>query len=105
MTRAERITPGELSSPGGRDSLIIDVRKFPDDNRIPGSVRYDPAGLENGENVPFTPEREVVLYCGSGNSCGRIAAALRERGYNALALEGGYKAWVEAGLPTEPRPD
>jgi rhodanese-related sulfurtransferase len=28
---------------------------------------------------------------------------LRDRGYRAAALEGGYRAWVDAGLPTEKR--
>ncbi len=81
---------------------IIDIRKHPDDRRIPGSIRLDPAPLEDGTNVPFTREDEIVLYCGSGNSCARVANILRERGYNATALEGGYKGWVDAGLPTEP---
>lgn len=82
----------------------IDIRKDPDERQIPGSIRGDGAALENAEDLPFTRDREVVLYCGSGNSCSRVAAKLCERGYNAVALEGGYKAWLEAGLPTEPRP-
>jgi rhodanese-related sulfurtransferase len=31
-----------------------------------------------------------------------VAQTLREKGYNAEALEGGYTAWKEAGLPLEP---
>jgi rhodanese-related sulfurtransferase len=86
-----------------RSRQIVDIRKKPDDRQIPGSVRLDPVQLEEGTNVPFAREDEIVLYCGSGNSCARIASVLRERGYNATALEGGYKGWLEAGLPTEPR--
>lgn len=88
---------------GTASRRYIDIRKNPDDRQIPGSIRLDPASLEDGTNVPFAPEDDVVLYCGSGNSCSRVAKALRERGYNATALEGGYKGWLEAGLPTEPR--
>ena len=97
--KREKIAPEELRS---SDAIVIDIRKNPDDRQIPGSVRYDGAAIESGEQ-PLPKDREVVLYCGSGNSCSRIAATLRERGYNALALDGGYKAWVEAGLPTAPR--
>ena len=96
----EKITADELSSSA---ALIVDIRKAPDDRMIPGSVRMEGAALEApGAAIPFGKEREVVLYCGSGNSCSRIAAELRERGYNTVALDGGYKAWVESGLPTEP---
>ena len=81
---------------------IFDIRKAPDDRQIPGSERYDGERMESGE-VPFDKDERVVLYCGSGNSCSRIAADLRGQGYDAVALDGGYAAWKEAGLPTEPR--
>ena len=82
---------------------IIDIRKKPDEQQIPGSVRYSSEDLENADQLPFEKDDYVVLYCGSGNSCSRIANALRERGYtNAQALEGGYAAWREAALPVEP---
>lgn len=82
---------------------IIDIRKKPDERQIPGSIRYSGEALENAQQLPFDKDEHVVLYCGSGNSCSRIAQTLRERGYaNAEALEGGYAAWKEAGLPLEP---
>jgi rhodanese-related sulfurtransferase len=81
---------------------VIDIRKEPDDRQIPGSLRYDGAALEDADALPFTEQDEVVLYCGSGNSCSRVAATLRERGYNTVALEGGYRAWKESGFDTEP---
>lgn len=82
---------------------IIDIRKKPDDMQIPGSARYNGEALEHGDKLPFGKEERVVLYCGSGNSCSRIAQTLREKGYaHAEALEGGYAAWKEAGLPLEP---
>jgi rhodanese-related sulfurtransferase len=82
---------------------VFDIRKNPDDRRIPGSVQAEGSALENGDELPFGKDEDVVLYCGSGNSCSRIAKTLRDRGYHATALEGGYKAWVDAGLPTEER--
>ncbi len=33
----------------------------------------------------------------------RIAETLRRRGYHTVALQGGYRGWVDAGLPTEER--
>lgn len=83
---------------------IFDIRKHPDNRQIPGSVRVDGEMLDEGRDLPFAQDENVVLYCGSGNSCSRIARNLRERGYQARALEGGYRAWVEAGFETEERP-
>jgi rhodanese-related sulfurtransferase len=83
--------------------LLIDIRKKPDEAQIPGSVRYSGEQLEHAQRVPFGKDERVVLYCGSGNSCSRVAQTLRERGYaNVEALEGGYAAWKDAALPTEP---
>ena len=82
---------------------LIDIRKKPDEMQIPGSVRYSGEALENAVELPFLKDEHVVLYCGSGNSCSRVAQTLREKGYdNAEALEGGYAAWKDAGLPLEP---
>src|SRR5690242_4228664 len=88
-------------APGG--VKIVDIRKKPDEQQIPGSVRYSGEELESAERLPFEKDEHVVLYCGSGNSCSRVAQTLREKGYkNAEALEGGYAAWKDAGLPLEP---
>jgi rhodanese-related sulfurtransferase len=85
---------------------IIDIRKKPDDMQIPGSIRYSGEELEHAEQLPFGKDEHVVLYCGSGNSCSRVAQTLREKGYQkAEALDGGYAAWKDAGLPLEPITD
>ncbi|HEV7180500.1 MAG TPA: rhodanese-like domain-containing protein [Candidatus Baltobacteraceae bacterium] len=81
---------------------IIDIRKRPDERQIPGSQRYDGEALSNAEFLPFKHDDKIVVYCGSGNSCSVLAEELRDRGYDARALEGGYRKWKEAGLPTEP---
>ena len=94
----ERISAHELSR--ARGVRIVDIRKNPDGRQIPGSQRTDGAALESAA-PPFTKGEPVVLYCGSGNSSTRVAASLRSRGYDAIVLDGGYAAWVSAGLPTE----
>jgi len=98
----ERIGPRELQARA--DNLkVFDIRREPDDRKIPGSIPFEGAALESGTDVPFGKDEPVVLYCGSGNSCSRIAKTLRDRGYDAVALDGGYKGWVAEGLPTEDR--
>ncbi|HTJ27232.1 MAG TPA: rhodanese-like domain-containing protein [Candidatus Limnocylindria bacterium] len=86
------------------DAVILDVRGNPDDMRIPGSLRFDSDVLLEDPTLPADIARDAVIavYCGSGNTCRRVAAVLRERGYDARALEGGYRSWRDAALPLEP---
>ena len=44
----------------------------------------------------------LVLYCGGGYRSALAADALQKMGYTtAISLDGGWRAWVEAGLPVE----
>jgi rhodanese-related sulfurtransferase len=44
----------------------------------------------------------LVLYCGGGYRSALVADALQKMGYkNAISLDGGWRAWNEAGLPVE----
>jgi Fe-Mn family superoxide dismutase len=46
------------------------------------------------------------VYCAWGFEIGGdCAARLRERGIDAVAIEGGLGAWRADGLPTEPLPE
>jgi rhodanese-related sulfurtransferase len=85
--------------------MIIDVR---------GPSEYAAGHVAGAVNIPLgqlpkhmksiPQEQQIVTYCNMhhrGESRGeRAAAMLRERGYKARALDGGYPAWSELGLPT-----
>ena len=44
----------------------------------------------------------LVLYCGGGFRSALSAQALQKMGYtNVISLDGGWRAWNEAGLPVE----
>ena len=44
----------------------------------------------------------LVLYCGGGFRSALVADALQKMGYtNAISLDGGWRAWSQAGLPIE----
>ena len=44
----------------------------------------------------------LVLYCGGGYRSALAAEAIQRMGYtNVRSLAGGWRAWQEAGLPTE----
>ena len=54
----------------------------------------------NGE-LP-DPTVRILTYCEFGKISTLAAATLRELGYGrAVALDGGFKAWREAGFPLE----
>ena len=44
----------------------------------------------------------MVLYCGGGFRSALVADNLQKMGYtNVMSLDGGWRAWVQAGMPTE----
>jgi rhodanese-related sulfurtransferase len=44
----------------------------------------------------------LVLYCGGGYRSALAADNLQKMGYtDAISLDGGWKAWQQAGLPVE----
>ncbi|MBY6129733.1 rhodanese-like domain-containing protein [Qipengyuania aquimaris] len=82
--------------------VLIDVRtpyEFAD-SRIAGALNaplthFDPA------TIPVDTTREVILYCGSSRRSGIAAERLAEyRGTVVRHLEGGIRAWTDAGYPT-----
>ena len=45
---------------------------------------------------------ELILYCGGGYRSALAADVLQRMGYaNVFSMAGGWKAWKEAGAPTE----
>lgn len=101
---AGKITVDEVKNASPNDITFLDVRKKPDDQQIRGSVRYDGEKLMASDELalPLPHDGKIVVYCGSGNSCVNIAQHLRDKGFtNAVALEGGYAAAKDAGLPME----
>lgn len=90
----------------GNGLTIVDVRS-PDlyaGGHLPGALSIPVDKLrDRRDEVPV--DRPVVAYCGfrnPGASAGeRAAALLRESGYDAQVLYGGYPAWREAGYEVE----
>lgn len=99
------ISPQELWTLLGTPKAprIIDVRRRDALDTSPGilpaSSWRDPCRTDawHGE---FDRHTSVVVACQEGHARSQIAAAsLREQGFDAQVLEGGYKAWMAASLP------
>jgi rhodanese-related sulfurtransferase len=94
------------------DALIVDIRS--DDERrregvVPGSLhlprtvlewRVDPASRWSNPHVGGS-DRRLVLLCAHGWSSSLAAASLVDLGFTRAGdVEGGFEAWLAAGLPT-----
>ena len=101
---AEHLTPdrvAEMIESG--EAQIIDVRE--DHEHEAGHVAGDRhivlPDLPNAAQS-LDKDRPVVVYCRSGSRAEVAADALSASGYDAYSLEGGFVAWHEKGLPSEP---
>ena len=89
----------------GEPHLLIDVRE---DNEwaaghASGAVHLGKGIIERDieARVPDKNTR-LVLYCGGGFRSALAADNLQKMGYtDAISLDGGWKAWQQAGLPLE----
>ena len=96
----DKITAEELIATLDRDAevTVIDVRT-PEEfetGHIPGSISMPLAAIGDGEGIPAGGV--VVLYCATGVRSRKALKMLSRNGADALVeLEGGIRAWVEAG--------
>lgn len=79
---------------------VIDVREPHEyvEGHVPGAPLI-PLGdlVERSDEVPATGE--VLVVCRSGARSRRAAEHLRGLGIDAINIEGGTLAWIEAGHP------
>lgn len=111
-SRLRRVGPRECAAAVGRGALLVDIRPQAQ-RRVEGEA---PGALVIERNVlewrldPASParlalvggyDREIVVMCSEGYTSSLAAASLQELGlHRATDLEGGFRAWRAAGLPT-----
>ena len=88
-----------------RDLIVVDLREKDafDQGHVPGARHLPRGQLELRVNSEFPdPTVRIVTCCEFGKISTLAAATLRELGFlRAAALDGGIKAWREAGLPLD----
>lgn len=89
----------------GESLTLIDVREDHEwqAGRLPGAMHLS-KGIIERDVVKNFPDKAtpLVLQCGGGFRSALAADNLRKMGYTQVwSLAGGYREWVEAGLPIE----
>ncbi len=111
--RVQNLTPEQVFAELQQgNALLIDLREsneLEENGVIPGAVHAPRGMLEfyADSSSPYhreelDPGRRLILHCASGGRSALAADTLQQMGYTDVAhLNGGIKAWKEAGLPVE----
>ncbi|HXJ46454.1 MAG TPA: rhodanese-like domain-containing protein [Candidatus Dormibacteraeota bacterium] len=88
----------------GEKFLLVDVREDNEwaNGHLPSAVHMGRGIIERDIEtaVPDTGTK-MVLYCGGGFRSALVADNLQKMGYlNVESMDGGWKGWLAAGLPT-----
>ena len=89
----------------GEKFLLVDVREDHEwaKGHLPGAVHMGRGIIERDieTHMPDTGAK-MILYCGGGFRSALVADNLQKMGYtNVESMDGGWRGWNEAGLPTE----
>lgn len=113
----ETITAQEAQALLGRDDVVFvdirDVRELKREGRVPGAL-HAPRGMlefwidpESPYHKPvFAEDKRYVFFCAGGLRSALATRTAAEMGLSPVChIEGGYRAWREAGGATEPLPE
>ena len=88
------------------EAKLIDVREDNewDASHAAGAIHLGKGIIERDIEVTVPDKAtELILYCGGGFRSALAADVLQDMGYtNVFSMAGGWKAWKDAGAPTEP---
>lgn len=90
-------------SDAGEKFILVDVREDNEWSKghLPAAVHLGRGIIERDieQRVPDTSAK-IILYCGGGFRSALVADNLQKMGYsNVESMDGGWKGWLEAGLP------
>jgi rhodanese-related sulfurtransferase len=88
----------------GEKFLLVDTREDNEwaNGHVPGALHMSKGIIERDivQRVPDSGAK-VILYCGGGFRSALAGDNLQKMGYtNVESMDGGWKGWVDAGLPT-----
>ena len=107
----ENLSPEQVNEELSKgNATLVDIRESEElqqNGKIAGSVHAPRGMLEfyADDSLPYhKPEfdkgKRIILHCASGGRSALAASTLKQMGYENVAhLDGGLKAWKEAGMP------
>jgi len=109
--RLDRLTPEAAAAEP--DAVLVDIRPVAfrtAEGELPGALIVERNVLEwrfapdSEWRLPQAgPDARVVLFCNEGYASSLAADTLRRLGVRrATDVDGGFRAWAAAGLPTVP---
>jgi rhodanese-related sulfurtransferase len=110
----DRFTPSEAKAAAAQGAVIVDTRCAEDRRReglirdaveVPLSVlewRCDPESGYADDRLADL-HLQIIVMCNDGFSSSLAAASLRDLGFGRAGdMIGGFRAWMDAGLPVTP---
>jgi rhodanese-related sulfurtransferase len=109
-----RLGPAAAFAALADGALLVDIRPLEQriiEGEVPGAIligrnvlewRLDP---RSSARIPAlaSAEMQIIVMCSEGYASSLAAASLRQLGLaRATDLDGGFRAWQAAGLPTRP---
>ncbi len=112
--RLERVPPEQALDAVRRGAILVDIRSERQrarDGTIPGAIfcprnvlewRVGPNPARGEPDLGCELDTHLILICDEGYQSSLAAATLHDLGLErATDLEGGFRAWRDAGLPVE----
>lgn len=100
MTEQLRLDASAAAARLADGAVLLDVRE--DDEWAAGhapQARHVPLGHLAELLRTLSPDGVFVVVCRSGSRSARAQAELAQGGLKAINLDGGMRAWSDAGLP------
>ena len=104
--RIREVTPQQVREihTRGDKAVLLDVREPNEWNlgRLPGAVHIPRGMLETKIEAAVPRDRQIVIYCASGNRSALAADTLQQMGYaNVASMSGGFTGWAQSGGEVE----
>ena len=109
--RLDRVTPARACEEAAAGALLVDIRPQAQraaEGEVPGALvvernvlewRFDPASSACLPQASY--DLRIIVLCSEGYTSSLAAAALQDLGLRqATDVDGGFRAWQGAGLPT-----
>jgi rhodanese-related sulfurtransferase len=88
------------------NATAVDVRSEEEwsEGHVPGAIHL-PDGDPEQATKPLEDGARLLVIAKDGKAAGEAAKGLSDRGYDAVAVDGGMDDWVSEDFPIQPTPD